>query len=85
MTDNRPPGPPAIPRCAECRQIVGHQGHAADCSIGKEQAEHHANVRAVEQSLAAAIAERRTDREFMARLRRRLEDDDEILHRLADR
>lgn len=79
-----PPGPPSIPRCRECRRIVGYQGHAPDCSIGQEQKVHFGNVTAVEVALKDAIARRRNDREFMARLRTRLEADSAILDALAD-
>lgn len=77
-------GPPPIPRCPECDHIVMYRGHAPDCTRGQEQAAHLANVRAVEKALAEAITERRTDREFMRRLRARVESDRSILEGLAD-
>ena len=78
-----PPGPPPIPRCRECRRIVGYKGHAPECSIGAEARDHWSNVQAVEKALADAIAERRTDRPFMRRLRKRVEQDGDLLARLA--
>jgi hypothetical protein len=77
------PGPPSIPTCRECRRVVGHQGHAPECSIGQEQRVHFGNVSAVEVALKKAIDLRRQDREFMARLRARIEADANVLDALA--
>ena len=77
------PGPPAPPRCLECG---GHprRPHTDGCSVGAANDAHWGNVRAVEKSLADAIAAKRADREFMARLRRNIDKHADLLERLAD-
>lgn len=77
------PGPPSVPRCSECGTHP-MRPHLAECSIGAANARHWSNVHVVEQAFTEALAERRADREFMARLRDRIQQDRNILDRLAD-
>lgn len=78
-----PPGPPPLPRFQECGMHPS-RGHTVMCSIGEGVAYHWSVVWDVQEEFRRFVADHRSDREFMRRLRDRLREDKTILDRLGE-